>query len=242
VPIPDADLELSRAGIAELDSGAQPGLVPVTATATVAVDVPPVRLWDFLDATLAEPLVSPGVQCVRRTALDDDARVHVVSVHQHEDGSRRVHVTQLVEAVRPHRFVERSLSADVETDVVMSISPAGEGSVLTETFTGWLPPGAATTSGSGPVEELMRARLETIRRLTEAGVSPQRDPRTGFLPPGSAPAPEDLDGRPPMTTPPAVLLPPPHLVVPAPMFGRPGLPLGWAGPLGVLPLFGEVGL
>lgn len=240
VSLPAADLQHSISGLQELESPPVPGAQPVSATVSVVVAVPAERLWQFLDASLSEPLVTTGVAHVVRTALLDDPRDHAVSVHLRDDGSRQVHVTQLLEVTAPSRIVERSLTADLETDVVTSIDPHGDGCVLTETFTGWLPPGAGATSGSGPVESLMRSRLETIRRLVEAGVSPQRDPRTGFLPPGSSPPNEQEPQHAP--TPPALLLPPPHLVTPAPQFDRPSLPLGWFEPFTVLPLPGDVDL
>ncbi|HJX86644.1 MAG TPA: hypothetical protein VJ277_03700, partial [Gemmatimonadales bacterium] len=61
---------------------------------------------------------------------------------------------------------------------------------------------------------LLRARLEAIRRLAEAGIQPPRDPRTGFLPPGFEPPPETPAPPPPVPSP--VLLPPPHLPITVP--------------------------
>ncbi len=239
VPVSGADPGPSQAGIDELEAGPDPGVVPVSATATTEVGVPADRLWEFLDAALVEPLISPRVPHVLRTTLEDDDREHVVSVHRHDDGRRSVHVTQLVETSRPTRIVERSLTADLETDVVVSISPERDHSILTETFTGWLPQGAGVAGGAGPIEAQLRARLETIRRLAEAAIAPQRDPRPGFLPPG---APTTLPPELPGPTPPAVLLPPPHLVVPAPVFDRRGLPGGLDASVLALPPFGDAGL
>jgi hypothetical protein len=140
-------------------------------------------------------------------------QVHV-ALHESDDGRRSVTVSQLTEQLPPTRIVERSLTSEFELAVVTQIEPTAGGSRLTESLVGSLPGGAGSLSGAGPAAALLRARLEAIRRLAEAGIRPQRDPRTGFLPPGSEPRPEAPAPAAPVPSP--VLLPPPHLPIAVP--------------------------
>lgn len=204
--------------------------VPVAESASVDVDLDPGRLWDLLAAPSAETLVTPSTEHVVRTSLADDPALHVVTVRRDETGHRSARVSR-VEGDRPERLVERDVSAHFETGVVTTIEPRGTGSRLTESFTGWLPPGAGVPSGGAPVGAVLRARLEVVRRLAEGGFEPPRDPATGFRPPAGVTVdadPDDvlnppwLDARPASgkraAAPAGVLLPPPHLVVPAPAY------------------------
>jgi len=222
---PDADEVVHRQPLVGYEPEAgQPGVAPVSERASVVVDVPPERLWAFLTAPTSEQLVKPTVERLVRVVLADETAVeHVLAVHRRDDGRRAVSVSQIVDATRPVRIVERDLTSPHESDVETTIEASGEGSVLTETLTAWLPAGPGRVVDPSEVAALMRTRLEVVRHLAGGGVSPQRDPRTGFLPPGQAPeptplqhpgpAPTGLPARP--TVPSSVLMPPPHVVAPA---------------------------
>jgi hypothetical protein len=141
-------------------------------------------------------------------------------------------VSLLVEATSPVRIVERDLTSSHEADVVTTIEPCELGARLTETFTGWLPAGPGRVVDSSGIAALMRTRLAVVKNLAEAGVEPQRDPRTGFLPPGTVPDLPPPTGDPvnlpvggvetvgtapstPGSVPSSVLLTPPHVAAPA---------------------------
>jgi hypothetical protein len=141
-------------------------------------------------------------------------------------------VSLLVEATPPVRVVERDLTSSHEADVVTTIEPCEVGARLTETFTGWLPAGPSRVVDSSGIAALMQTRLAVVKSLAEAGVEPQRAPRTGFLPPGTVPDLPPPTGDPvhlppvgaaeagaalptPASVPSSVLLPPPHVAAPA---------------------------
>ena len=201
-----------------------PGLAPVQETATIDVAVEPERLWEVLAAPSSEQLLKPTVErLVRLELADEPGREHVLAVHRHDDGRRGASVSLVVESRRPSRIVERDLTGSHESDVVTTIEAHEGGSRLTETFTGWLPAGPGRVVDASGIAALMRTRLAVVRNLAEAGVSPQRDPRT-FRPPGQRGAPaappetgvvpgEAAPARP--SVPSSVLLPPPHVTAPA---------------------------
>ena len=210
-----------------------PGVLPVHETASIEVAVAPDVLWELLRQASSEQLLKPSLERLVRTGLaDDPARQHVLAVHRHDDGRRAASVSLLVEANPPVRIVERDLTSSHEADVVTTIERCELGARLTETFTGWLPAGPGRVVDPSGIAALMRARLAVVKNLAEAGVEPQRDPRTGFLPPGTVPdlpppagdpvhLPEDgpADGgaalSTPASVPSSVLLPPPHVAAPA---------------------------
>ena len=190
-----------------------PALVPIAHDEAIELVVPPDVLWDLLLDPGGEALVRPHTLSVTRATVPGfPGEVHV-ALHQGEDGRRSVTVSQLMEQARP-RIVERSLTSEFESAVVTRIEPTSGGSRLTESLVGSMPAGAGSLSGAGPAAAFLRARLEAIRRLAEAGIQPQRDPRTGFLPPGTEPAPDTH--APPVPVPSAVLLPPPQLPIVVP--------------------------
>jgi hypothetical protein len=208
-----------------------PGVTPVHETASIDVAVSPERLWEVLAAPSSEQLLKPSVErLVRLELADEPGREHVLGVHRRDDGRRAGSVSLVVEARPPSRIVERDLTSSHEADVVTTIEPCEGGARLTETFTGWLPSGPGRVVDGSGVAALMRTRLAVVKNLAEAGVAPQRDPRTGFLPPGEGPGlappssvpmsepaaqtdPGVLPARP--SVPSSVLLPPPHVAAPA---------------------------
>lgn len=206
-------------------------VVPLHETASVDVAVPPERLWEVLSHSSSEQLLNPSLQqLVRLDLADEPGREHVVAVHRRDDGRRAVSVSLVVEATAPAWIVERDLTSAHEADVVTTIEPCELGARLTETVTGWLPAGAGRFVDGSALAGLMRARLSVVKSLAEAEVAPQRDPRTGFLPPGQPanqvadpdPAPDpsrdrvpDLPPPVPLAVPSSVLLPPPHVAAPA---------------------------
>jgi len=218
-------------------SGGALAVVPVHETASVDVAVPPERLWEVLGQPSSEQLLRPSLQQIVRLDLaDEPGREHVVAVHRRADGRRAVSVSLVVEATAPARIVERDLTSAHEADVVTTIEPCELGARLTETVTGWLPAGAGRVVDASALAGLMQARLSVVKSLADAAVAPQRDPRTGFLPPGQPanrvadpapdPAPEPTpdpardrvpDLPPPVVAavPSSVLLPPPHVAAPA---------------------------
>lgn len=228
-----------------LASGGVPGVLPVHETASVDVAVTPERLWEVLGQPSSEQLLKPSLeQLIRLDLADEPGREHVLAVHRHDDGRRAVSVSLVVEAVAAARIVERDLTSSHEADVLTTIEPCALGARLTETFTGWLPAGPGRVVDGSGIAALMRTRLAVAKSLAEAGALPQRDPRTGFLPPGQAPKqaweqaadharavqPEELPDLPPPTgrrrgsagtasvaasVPSSVLLPPPHVAAPA---------------------------
>jgi hypothetical protein len=147
-------------------------------------------------------------------------------VHRHDDGRRGGAVSLVVESTPPTRLVERDLTASHESDVVTTIEAHEGGSRLTETFTGWLPSGPGRVVDGSGIAALMRTRLAVVKNLAEAGVSPQRDPRS-FRPPGETEPPAapaetgavpggPMPARPSVpSVPSSVLLPPPHVAAPA---------------------------
>ena len=211
----------------------QPGVAPVSERASVEVAVPPERLWTLLTAPESEQLLKPTVERLVGIELADEPGVeHVLALHRRDDGRRAASVSRLVESSEPSRLVERDLTAPLESDVETTIAATAGGSVLTEALTAWLPSGPGRRSDGSEIAALVRARLEVVKHLAENGVEAQRDPRTGFLPPGQAPPPDpavtelpelpELPGlpglpgvpaRPPVLS--SVLLPPPHVVAPA---------------------------
>lgn len=214
-----------------------PGVLPVHETASIEIAVAPAVLWELLAQPSFEQLLKPSLERVVRTGLADDGREHVLALHRHDDGRRAASVSLVVEATPPTRVVERDLTSSHEADVVTTIEACELGTRLTETFTGWLPAGPGRVADSSGIAALMRTRLAVVKNLAEAGISPQRDPRTGFRPPGEVPdlpppsgEPVDLsglpsgeeEGRPVSRTlaehsflPSSVLLPPPHVAAPA---------------------------
>lgn len=227
-PLSPGVVEYLGRELAEVDPVHSLASIPICETASIEVAVTPEQLWELLAAPASERLIGPTTEHVLRTPLGDDPSEHVVSVHVREDGRRSAMVSR-VEVPRQGHLVERDLTAAFESDVVTTIEPSAVGSLLTESFTGWLPTGAAVPSGGAPVAALVRARLAAIRHLAESGVHAPRDPATGFRPPGDPTAPPParataaaaagLQAPPPRTTLPAgVLLPPPHHVVPAPAY------------------------
>ncbi len=217
-----------------------PGVLPVHESASIEVAVAPDALWELLDQPSSEQLLKPSLEQLVRTGLaDDPGREHVLAVHRHDDGRRAASVSLVVEATPPVRIVERDLTSSHEADVVTTIEACELGSRLTETFTGWLPAGPGRVVHSSGIAALMRTRLAIVKNLAEAGVEPQRDPRTGFLPPGTVPDLPPPSGDPlrlptgehadvrasvsaptsaPVVSAPvpsSVLLPPPHVAAPA---------------------------
>jgi hypothetical protein len=193
-----------------------PGVMPVHETASIEVAVAPGRLWELLGQPSSERLLKPSLEQLVRTELaDEPGREHVVAVHRHDDGRRAGSVSLVVEASAPTRIVERDLTSSHEADVVTTIEPCEAGARLTETFTGWLPAGPGRVVDGSGIAALMQTRLAVVKNLAEAGVVPQRDPRTGFLPPGQAPdLPPDL---PPLSGAPASGVPgPPPSQPPSP--------------------------
>jgi hypothetical protein len=186
-------------------------LVPVAHDEAIELAVPPDVLWNLLVDPGCEPLVRPHTLGVTRVVAPGSPEQVHVALHESDDGPRSVTVSQVTERVLPARIVERSLTSEFESAVVTQIEPTAGGSGLTESLVGSLPLGAGSLSGAGPAAALLRARLEAIRRLAEAGIQPQRDPRTGFLPPGFEPPPETPAAASPVPSP--VLLPPPHLPI-----------------------------
>ena len=208
----------------------RPGVAPVSERASVEVAVPPERLWTMLTAPTSEQLLKPTVERLLGMELADEAGVeHVLALHRREDGRRALSVSRLLETSEPHRIVERDLTSPLESDVETTIAATAGGSLLTETVTAWLPSGPGSVSDASEIAALMRTRLEVVKHLAEHGVEPQRDPRTGFLPPGQAPPVDptvaelpELPGLPALpalparpSVPSSVLLPPPHVVAPA---------------------------
>jgi hypothetical protein len=205
----------------------QSGLVPVSHEDTIEVAVPPEQLWDLLTDPGVEHLLRPATRSV--TAVDVPGVAHDVLVALHDDGSGGLSLTasHLAERHPAERILERSLTSEFEVAVVTQIEPTGHGSRLTEYLVGSVPAGAGSLSGAGPVVGLLRTRLEVIKNLAEAGIRPPRDPRTGFLPPGSPfPPSEPEPSAPTWAVPAPVLLPPPHLPVPLPVH-RPFVDWGW---------------
>lgn len=239
-PVSDAPVDAATAsgsighGIA---TAGGPGVLPVHETASIEISVAPEVLWEMLAQPSSEQLLKPTLERVVRSGLADDEREHLLAVHRRDDGRRAASVSVLVEATPPTRFVERDLTSSHEADVVTTIEPCELGARLTETFTGWLPAGPGRVVDSSGIAALMRARLAVVKNLAEAGVASQRDPRTGFRPPGEVPdlpppsgEPVDLSGLPPAedegrpvggtlaerpSLPSSVLLPPPHVAAPA---------------------------
>ena len=196
----------------------RPGVTPVHETAVVEIAVAPDRLWDLLGEPSSEQLLGPSLEQLLRLELaDEPGREHVLAVHRHDDGRRAASVSVVVEATPPTRIVERDLTSSHEADVVTTIEPCELGSRLTESFTGWLPSGPGRVVDGSGVGALMRTRLAVVKNLAEAGVEPQRDPRTGFLPPGQVPDLPTSRPAPPggAALPSSVLLPPPHVAAPA---------------------------
>jgi hypothetical protein len=56
----------------------------------------------------------------------------------------------------------------------------------------------------------MQTRLDVIKNLAEGGARPQRDARTGFLPPGQTEGPTAVATH-AASVPSSVVLPPPHV-------------------------------
>lgn len=213
-----------------------PGVAPVHEAASIDIATTPDRLWELLAQPSSEQLLKPSLEQLLRIELTDDpGREHVLAVHRRDDGRRAASVSLVVEAAPPERLVERDLTSSHEADVVTTIEACELGARLTETFTGWLPAGPGRVVDATGIAALMRTRLAVVKNLAEAGAEPQRDPRTGFLPPGTAPdlpppsgdpvhLPEDvLASSPPVSRgvsravwlPSSVLLPPPHVAAPA---------------------------
>ena len=217
-----------------------PGVMPVHETASIEIAVTPDRLRELLEQPSSEQLLKPSLeQLVRLELVDEPAREHVLAVHRHDDGRRAGSVSLVAPSSAPGRTVERDLTSSHEADVVTTVEPCELGARLTETFTGWLPAGPGRVVDGSGIAALMATRLAVVKNLAEAGVVPQRDPRTGFLPPGQVPdlpppsgpptsraplpamapglpAPvvaHDVGGRP--QVPSSVLLPPPHVAAPA---------------------------
>lgn len=188
-------------------------LVPIAHDEAIELAVPPDVLWHLLLDPGYEPLVRPHTLSVTRVVVPGFPEQLHVALHEGDDGRRSVTVSQVTEQVPP-RIVERSLTSEFESAVMTQIEPTAGGSRLTESLVGSLPAGAGSLSGAGPAAALLRARLEAIRRLAEAGIQPQRDPRTGFLPPGFEPPPVTPAPAAPVSS--AVLLPPPHLPITVP--------------------------
>ena len=192
-------------------AAATPGFAPVSETATVDLTVPPETLWEVLGEPSSEQLVKPDTEHLVRVQLaDEPALEHVVGVHRHAGGRRGVTVSLVVEAVQQSRIVERELTASHESDVVTTIESLGEGSRLTETFTGWLPSGPGRVVDTSAVAAFLQTRLAVIKNLAEGGARPQRDARTGFLPPGQTADPAG-GTTPAASVPSSVVLPPPHV-------------------------------
>ncbi len=218
---------------------AGPGVRPVHETASVGVAVAPDRLRELLREPSSERLLRPSLEQLVRTQLaDEPGRQHVLAVHRHDDGRRAGCVSVVVDGTAPAQTVERDLTSAREADVVTTIEPCEVGARLTRTFTGWLPSGTGHVVDGPQIAALMQARLEVFRALAEAGTPPQRDPRTGFLPPGqapdlppprgepvsrppgppsssNAPGPFLTSDAPSPSLPSSVLLPPPHVAAPA---------------------------
>ena len=222
-----------------------PGVAPVHETASIDVATTPERLWELLGQPSSEQLLKPSLEQLLRTELaDEPGREHVLAVHRRDDGRRAASVSLVVEATPPARSVERDLTSSHEADVVTTIEPCELGARLTETFTGWLPAGPGRVVDASGIAALMRTRLAVVKNLAEAGVEPQRDPATGFLPPGTVPDLPPPSGEPvrlpgegpadvaaagsalastpaskpasgPASLPSSVLLPPPHVAAPA---------------------------
>ncbi|GAB3058815.1 hypothetical protein GCM10027053_20990 [Intrasporangium mesophilum] len=201
----------------------QPGVAPVSVRASIDIAAPPARLWTLLTAPTSEQLLKPTVERLVGVELADESGVeHVLALHRRDDGRQAVSVSRVVEASEPTRIVERDLTSPLESDVETTIAATAEGSLLTEVLTAWLPSGPGKVVDGSDIAALMRTRLEVVKHLAEHGVEPQRDPRTGFLPPGQPP-PADPQAPDPILTglpsrpsvPSSVLLPPPHVVAPA---------------------------
>ncbi|WP_156415352.1 hypothetical protein [Terrabacter sp. Soil811] len=220
-----------------------PGVLPVHETASIEVAVAPDRLRELLEQPSSEQLLKPSLeQLVRLELADEPGREHVLAVHRHDDGRRAASVSLLTPASEPGRTVERDLTSSHEADVVTTVEPCAVGARLTETFTGWLPAGPGRVVDGSGIAALMATRLAVVKNLAEAGVVPQRDPNTGFLPPGQVPdlpppsgpptsgaplppvasgpsspgaahAAHAVGARP--SVPSSVLLPPPHVAAPA---------------------------
>jgi hypothetical protein len=157
-------------------------------TASVEVAVAPDRLRELLEQPSSEQLLKPSlVQLVRLELADEPGREHVLAVHRHDDGRRAASVSLVAPASEPGRTVERDLTSSHEADVVTTVEPCAVGARLTETFTGWLPAGPGRVVDGSGIAALMATRLAVVKNLAEAGVVPQRDPSTGFLPPGQVP-------------------------------------------------------
>lgn len=202
------------AEIAAMDAEVgQAALVPIAHDEAIELAVPPDVLWGLLLDPGCEPLIRPHTLSVTRVVVPGFPQPVHVALHEGDDGRRSVTVSQVTEHVPP-RIVERSLTSEFESAVMTQIEPTTGGSRLTESLVASLPAGAGSLSGAGPAAALLRARLEAIRRLAEAGIQPPRDPRTGFLPPGFEPPPETPAPPPPVPSP--VLLPPPHLPITVP--------------------------
>ena len=240
---------------ASLHRGLSPAVVPVTVSASVEVALAPDQLWGFLSDPASEPLLRPDVERVVRLELTDaPGTEHVLAVHRGSDGRRGASVSVLVESAGLMRTVERDLSSPRESDVETVVEAVPRGCRLGETVTAWLPTTPGTTPDTSGLTAFLRSRLETVRTLAEAGVAAPRDPRTGFLPPGSPGAPQPPPGAPPAgpdapqpadardgaatvpggrpSVPSSILLPPPHVVVPARPYAPGEVWWGW-GDLGV---------
>ncbi|WP_076264180.1 SRPBCC family protein [Intrasporangium flavum] len=230
---------------ASTPSSVAAGVVPVTVSASVDLTLTPDRLWAFLADPASAPLLHADVERVVRLELADaPGTEHVLAVHRGADGRRAASVSVLVESAAPTRIVERDLSAPRESDVETVVEPTPDGCRLRETVTAWLPTTPGTTPDTSALTAFLRARLETVRTLAEGGTAAPRDPRTGFLPPGSPgsrgslgpggspsapPGEPDAPAAPEVVTdavagpvpggrpsvPSSVLLPPPHVVAPA---------------------------
>ncbi|WP_256792419.1 hypothetical protein [Terrabacter sp. Ter38] len=217
-----------------------PGVMPVQESASIEIAVTPDRLRDLLEQPSSDQLLKPSLeQLVRLPLADEPAREHVLAVHRHDDGRRAGSVSLVAPSSALGRTVERDLTSSHEADVVTTVEPCALGARLTETFTGWLPAGPGRVVDGSGIAALMAARLAVVKNLAEAGVVPQRDPSTGFLPPGQVPDLPPPSGRPtsraPLpamapgraalgdahavggrpSVPSSVLLPPPHVAAPA---------------------------
>ncbi|GAA2745975.1 hypothetical protein GCM10009868_29560 [Terrabacter aerolatus] len=217
-----------------------PGVMPVRETASIEIAVAPDRLRELLEQPSAEQLLKPSLeQLVRLELADEPGREHVLAVHRQADGRRACSVSLLTPTSEAGRTVERDLTSSHEADVVTTVEACEGGTRLTETFTGWLPAGPGRVVDGSGIAALMATRLAVVKNLAEAGVVPQRDPSTGFLPPGqvpdlpaptgapssdlpspmtrpqvpAGPGPDPVVARP--SVPSSVLLPPPHVAAPA---------------------------
>lgn len=227
---PGAEGYASRLGsqLDALDEVLAPqGLVPISHDQAIEVAMPPDQLWELLTDPGVEHLLRPSTRSVSRVQVPGITPDVLVALHDDDHGHLSLAASHLTELRRPDRIVERSLTSEFELAVVTQIEPLGAGSLLTESLVGSIPAGSGALSGAGPAAALVRTRLEVLKHLAEAGVHPPRDPRTGFLPPGSSPPQPDPEAA-PVAAPPPVLLPPPHLPIPVPTH-RPPVDWDWHG-------------